>query len=495
MSIDQLQLNYKKVAAEYGGDIQRIAQAADSGALGEYGALVAGAAADYIKRTRAAAQNQAAPQQTVYEKLLSPQTPAGLGAMPEAAMSPLALNAQMPPTAPQGGLGAAPQAPAPQMAPEAMMAGGGVAALPIPDDMFEETDNYYGGGGLVAFAGGTDEYGVQADSEEEKSLFEQILAEQAAQQAAAQQAAASAAPAGKTFYGYSADNPLANAPIIEKLFGKPETKYADAIAKELEAQYTPEYEKKRLSQDKWATLGKMAGIIGTTPGTIFQAVNAGIKGVMPDVEEAAKQRRAEKRELQKGLLDLENGRNTMAAQRAARYLDAQQIAIRGQEAEAGREFEAEQNANRIRAQREIALMEQNREDARARAKADSEKELNFGSDNVEIKGPTPDQNITIPRMRAQVRGSKEFGYIFPQLSDKVVKPSYGSYALGVHNAMKFAQAKGLAFQVSDTGDLQFGGTKDGWKTISPRRIRQFEKMGRDFDPSIYSMTLKPLSED
>jgi hypothetical protein len=82
------------------------------------------------------------PTQSVKEKLESeavgtPQGPQGIAQLP---------GAQMPQGMPQGAPQAMPQA-APQAAPG--MAGGGLAELPVRDDMFN-----YAPGGIVAFAGG-----------------------------------------------------------------------------------------------------------------------------------------------------------------------------------------------------------------------------------------------------------------------------------------------------------------------------------------------------
>lgn len=144
----------ERIAKLFGGDKQKIFQALQSGALRQFAPApmdqtLAAAAADFSDHMRAAAQAEAVPQQTVFEKLFTPPqpqmqpgTPMGLGATPEAAMG-------MP----------APQIPAPQMPmPEMPMPGmamGGLASLDVPDGMFDEPDDGgYATGGLVAFARG-----------------------------------------------------------------------------------------------------------------------------------------------------------------------------------------------------------------------------------------------------------------------------------------------------------------------------------------------------
>lgn len=158
-----LNLDYKDVAEKYGGNKQKIAEAAAIGALGPEGPLLALAAGQYIDRMRAAQMQEQVPQQTVAQQVFNPQPQMPLQGAPQGAptMSPQGLGA----IAPQGEA-PMPEAPMPQMPMEAPveeapmgMAMGGVAGLPVPDDMFDEPtnggfDDGYAGGGLVAFAGG-----------------------------------------------------------------------------------------------------------------------------------------------------------------------------------------------------------------------------------------------------------------------------------------------------------------------------------------------------
>jgi len=164
------------IAKFYGGNIQKIFKALQSGALKSFAPApfdqtLAAAAADFIEQVRAAAQTEQAPQQTVFEKLFAPpapqQPPAGLGATPQAAaMPPQEMGPppqQMAP--PPQDMGPPPQEMAPPQEMPAMAdggmvpsyAGGGLSDLPVPDAMFDEPDNEsYAGGGMVAFAPGGD---------------------------------------------------------------------------------------------------------------------------------------------------------------------------------------------------------------------------------------------------------------------------------------------------------------------------------------------------
>lgn len=152
----------EQLAKFFGGDTNKIFEALQSGALRAiapppFDKTLAAAAVDWSNRTRAAAQAEQAPQQTVFQKLMGAS--AGLGATPEAA----AMAAPAP----------APEMPAQEQMPEGMpgmamggavnndmfsapyMGGGGVASLDVPDGMFDEpTNGGYASGGLVAFAGG-----------------------------------------------------------------------------------------------------------------------------------------------------------------------------------------------------------------------------------------------------------------------------------------------------------------------------------------------------
>ena len=110
----------KDIAMEYGGNKQKIAQAAQMGMVDPTAAVLAGM---FIDKMRTAQQEEMAPQTTVAQEVMAgPQMAAGLGATPQAAMAP-----QMPPT-------------------EA-----GVAALPVPDEMVPDE---FAGGGIIAFDNG-----------------------------------------------------------------------------------------------------------------------------------------------------------------------------------------------------------------------------------------------------------------------------------------------------------------------------------------------------
>lgn len=118
----------KDIAMEYGGNKQKIAQAAQMGLVDPTAAVLAGM---FIDKMRTAQQEEAAPNQTVAQQTFAPtqmaMAPAGLGATPE--------GQQM--------------APQMQQAP-VTAAEGGLMSLDVPDNMYDG----YAGGGIIAFANG-----------------------------------------------------------------------------------------------------------------------------------------------------------------------------------------------------------------------------------------------------------------------------------------------------------------------------------------------------
>ena len=116
----------EQIAKEYGGDKQKIMQAAQMGVVDPTAAVMAGMFIDRMRTAQAA--EQAAPP-TVAQEVFAPPAPPPMQGAP--------------------GMGAPPMVP-PQMAPQA----GGLEALPVSDAMFSEGEVGMAGGGMVSFAGG-----------------------------------------------------------------------------------------------------------------------------------------------------------------------------------------------------------------------------------------------------------------------------------------------------------------------------------------------------
>ena len=131
----------EQIAKEYGGNKEKIRQAMAMGLVDPTAGVLGGM---FIDRMRSAQSLEQGAQPTVAQQVLAPPAPASAPAAPPASGAAKFFSAP-PPMAPQ----------APPMAPQAPpmgMASGGLTTLPIPDDMFDE--QRYGGGGIVAFAGG-----------------------------------------------------------------------------------------------------------------------------------------------------------------------------------------------------------------------------------------------------------------------------------------------------------------------------------------------------
>lgn len=158
----------ERIAKDYGGNKQKIAEAMQMGIVDPTAGTLAGM---FIDRMRSAAQTEATPEQTVAQQVFAAPAPpmgapmgapAGLGATPQAAAMPpqgMGLPPQeMAPPPPQQEM--APPQEMPTMAEGGMVppyASGGLSDLPVPDAMFDEPDNgSYAGGGMVAFAPGGD---------------------------------------------------------------------------------------------------------------------------------------------------------------------------------------------------------------------------------------------------------------------------------------------------------------------------------------------------
>lgn len=157
----------EEIAKQYAGNKQQIAAAMQMGVVDPTAGVLAGM---FIDRMRAAQMQEQAPQATIAQQVMGGAPPAqpaapapapaspspgGLGATPQAAPPMAPPMPQMP---------AAPQMPqGPGMAAGGMVppyASGGLSDVPVPDTMFDEPsnggfDDGYGGGGLVAFAGGS----------------------------------------------------------------------------------------------------------------------------------------------------------------------------------------------------------------------------------------------------------------------------------------------------------------------------------------------------
>lgn len=314
----------ENIAKEYGGNKQKIAQAAQMGVVDPTAAVLAGM---FIDRMRSAQVMEAAQQPTVAQQVLggggSPMpSPQGLGANP--AMPP--PPPQMPPMAPPQGMAPQGMAPpqAPQMAPQGM-AMGGVASLPIPNAMFDEPMNGgfgdgYAGGGLVAFASAGEVDINKLDEEEAEAASGDIVAS----------SRKTPTPKTSVLSGtmFSAPSMLGGlkSGLLENLdlFGEAaprETKRAKELEAILEGERSPEARKRRKQEDMYMALAQLGATMAGTPGSLLQAASAGIREALPGAAAAAKERRGEERAITKELLAEERMGNKETETRAAIALD------------------------------------------------------------------------------------------------------------------------------------------------------------------------------
>lgn len=450
-----LNLNYKEVAEAHGGNKQSIARAAAIGALGPEGPLLAVAAGQYIDMMRNAQAQEQVPQQTIAQQVLGMPSPApaGLGATPQAAAMPA------PQAAPPMGMPAPEAAPPMGMPPEQPVQGmsmGGLTSLPVPDDMFDEPSNGgYRGGGIVAFAAG--------NKVEDEAMPD-------------------------TFYGYNYKDPMANLAVRDKMFGAPQTKYEEEAEADFLRRRSPEYMeaagKKDINQF-FVELG--ANMMAGSSPYALQNIGAALAPAAASAAERAKERRAEEREIRRGLLDLEQGKNTRAAQRASQALEMHSIGIRGAEAETGRRFSREQAQEERDYDWKKFLINESNETKRAgmRAAADaaqSDPKVNVSADDYVVQGRRGQGDTVIPRMRVTQRGSNNYWYEFPILGNAPISPAHGAYAVGVSNAVKLANKRGVGLGISETGRLQFIGPSGKRVTIKDDDIRGLDSKGVGYVP-------------
>jgi hypothetical protein len=350
------------------------------------------------------------------------------------------------------------------MAPEAQMGmadggmvppyavGGGLANAPIPDDMFQETDNpQLAGGGLVAFAEGGDT--LQSDFDAEFG--------------------APSAQAGPTYYGYSASNPLANADTYTRLFGRPETKYTDAYEKELLAERTPEARKKARQTDLGYALMAMGQKIAETRGGLLQGIPAGFGAAAPILMQSAKERKAEEREIRKGLLDIEAGRNTAAAQKAAQLLQMQQMGIQGQEAEAGRKSAIELQQLKNRGDIDVERLRQAGEMGRLNARLGA---LRASSGNLSKPEKTALRQQAIGSLKAALAADKDMGRMRTPEEKKNQQAKIAGliYQMSqAHNALQAAGDRGIVWNPDALANYNaYARQTRSWPVAPERKPRQ-----------------------
>jgi len=198
------------------------------------------------------------------------------------------------------------------------MAMGGLASLPIPDQMFDEPDNGgYAGGGLVAFAGGNSVRASYADR----------MVPEGAQ---------------TTIEGQVREN--------ERLAPR-DTTYADLLAQDAKEGISEAGQAARRKQDMWMTLGQIGARMAQTPGSFLQAASAGIEGALPGAQQMAKERRTDKRNSLLALAQQENLSNEyklkLVEMSTNQVNNVWELKARGMETDAAIERVLLEGANRL----------------------------------------------------------------------------------------------------------------------------------------------------
>jgi len=319
----------EQIAKDYGGNKQKIAEAMQMGILDPTAGTLAGM---FIDRMRSAQQQEMAPQQTVAQQVFAPPMPpmpAGLGATPQAAA--------MAPPPPMGAPMGAPPAPPMEAMPPQGMAMGGLTSLSLPDNMFDEPDNGgYASGGLVAFdAGGQarvpnyegGEIPVTAPEEEEETP---LRFRRTPINSLAFDTPREIGGLGDTLVG-NAERLLEVAPR--------QTQRAQEYAAFLEGQLDPAERERRRKEDLWTAIGQFGARMASTPGSLLQAIGAGVSEAVPTLASAARARRGEEREVRQAMLAEERTGNQELTGRAAVALEMLGQFNSLAEARQNREFE------------------------------------------------------------------------------------------------------------------------------------------------------------
>lgn len=354
----------EKLAEQYGGNKQKIAQAMQMGIVDATAGVLAGM---FIDRMRGAQMQEGASPPTVAQQVM--------GGAPPAPAPPL----------PAGGLGgtspaAPPMAPAPMGAPPMPdpgappvgMADGGLAMLPVPDAMFDEPNNgSYAGGGIVAFADGGSALGPWFEEQAVKALpgirvtsrqrspeknravggspnsyhltdnardFVPPKGMSMGELAARLKATygegydiinegdhVHAEPGGKrrsrasSSAAQAAPERAANPISILDSVGKfrdvltqnttPSTQRREAMAAELEGAIDPEARKAERDSRRWEALAQFGFQLAQQPGSLLQAASAAASQILPTLRKGDEEMRAQLRADQAALVALEDKGN------------------------------------------------------------------------------------------------------------------------------------------------------------------------------------------
>jgi hypothetical protein len=314
------------IAKEYGGDKRKIAQAIQLGLVDPTAGVVAGM---FIDRIRSAAmQENAGPIQTVAQQTFAPPAP------PPQAMPPGPPQDGPPQGGPPQG-GGQPEGMGPTMVPPnslpQTMAAGGLAALDVPDNMYDG----YATGGLVAFAGGSP--GVTVGP--------------------------TPAPTGPvSMFGHSTD-PRANMESYLQMLGPQDETYTRMFEEEAKQRLDPAGRKRARKRDMWEALAQIGfGMAASKSPTFLGAAGEAANAAVPAMAERRKERRAEERESVRDLLNVEGQRRQQRGEAVKAGFEGSRFATEqvGQQRRLDEELKArrELTAQEIASREAIARMQE-----------------------------------------------------------------------------------------------------------------------------------------
>jgi hypothetical protein len=125
-------------------------------------------------------------------------------------------------------------------------------------------------------------------------------------------------------------------PMIASMF-TPKTEASQAFSEFTQQEMTPEALARRRKEDMWMALGQAGARIAQTPGTLLQAIGAGVGEAIPMARESAKERRAELFEMYKARAMQEGLNNKQASEVAKMETDAAMNIEQTRESRATRE--------------------------------------------------------------------------------------------------------------------------------------------------------------
>jgi hypothetical protein len=334
--------------------------------------------------------------------------------------------------------------PVPGTQPDGM---GGVAGLPIPDDMFKETDgNQYAQGGIIAFARGD-----AVDSGDDTP-------------APTPPANTAQAPAANQFastYGIDTSSLLSqnNVGLVNSLFGAPQTKYADAREQQLlKEQADPD---KGQNQVQGIALLQLASGLMSSP-SFTMGLSKGIAEAVPGYLQGEKDINTRQDQINKGLADIEANRNTEAAQRAQETLSVFGIGTKASEDERTRqsqqaiETQRASSAVQVENLRGGYTLQAAQIEAGARGNKDplsmTEREIPYGD-------PNSDQGVqkrAVPIMFDKKSGTP---FYYSDEAGSWLSPKYASAIMGRPNIMSalgtWAQQNKAHVGIDSSGNLTY----------------------------------------